>query len=170
MVYNSPSYMSGGMMGGYQMPVSYAPQMTGGYSGSVQPQPIAGMIVGVDGETAAKAYQMPAGLPFGTPIALWDTNERVIYMKTWNQMGMPMPLQKIHYEMDEPGRLPEGRSGQSTPEGPGWEPEVKAEAALPEPDKYVTKDDLEEMKNELKRMIRSSMRDRDNRPTNGGNA
>lgn len=76
---------------------------------------------------------MPQGIPAGTPIALWDTNDQIIYLKSVNQMGMPNPLQKIHYTMDENQMkyLPAGQSGS------------------PEPN-YVTKEDLDIFKNELR--------------------
>ena len=54
----------------------------------------------VDGEVGAKAYQMPAGWPPNQPIDLWDTNDTVIYLKSINPMGMPNPLQKVHYELE----------------------------------------------------------------------
>lgn len=69
-------------------------------------------IIWVDGEVGAKAYQMPAGQ--SGPIALWDTNDTVIYLKSCNQMGMPNPLQRIHYTMEEPQNLlMNGQSGNS---------------------------------------------------------
>ena len=100
---------------GYVGPISY------GYSGAMQqPQTNvpqgqsggmpAGGIIWVDGEVGAKAYQMPAGWPAGTPIALWDTNDRVIYWKSINQMGMPNPLLKIPYHIED---LPQYLPGQS---------------------------------------------------------
>ena len=55
----------------------------------------------VNGEEAAKAYPMPTGWPPNKPIALWDTNDTVIYLKSCNQMGMPNPLQKARYQLEE---------------------------------------------------------------------
>lgn len=57
-------------------------------------------LIWVDGEAGAKAYQLPAGWPANTPIALWDTNDTVIYLKSHNQ-GMPNPLQKARYQLEE---------------------------------------------------------------------
>ena len=67
-------------------------------------------IIWVDGEVGAKAYQLQGQQG---PIALWDTNDTVIYLKSVNQMGMPNPLQKIRYQMeDQPtGMLASGASG-----------------------------------------------------------
>jgi len=88
----------------------------------------------VDGEVGAKAYQMPQGWPANQPIALWDTNDTVIYLKSINPMGMPNPLQKAHYTL-------EGVPSEKTREHDG-EPR-------PDMSQYVKKEDLEQMKQEL---------------------
>ena len=111
-----------------------------------QAQQNVGMIW-VDGEVGAKAFQMPQGWPVGTPIALWDTNDPMIYLKSINQMGMPNPLQKIRYQMEEnqqqSGYLP--TSGQMS---------GAAET------NYATKDDLNKKFNELKEMMKNSQQNR----------
>ena len=91
----------------------------------------------VDGEVGAKAYQMPAGWPPNQPIALWDTNDTVIYLKSINPMGMPNPLQKAHYELEgmKSGEKTVGYSGDTEPK--------------PDMSQYVKKDDLERMKQDL---------------------
>ena len=96
-------------------------------------------IIWVDGEVGAKAYQMPAGWPCGIPIALWDTNDTVIYLKSINQAGMPNPLQKLHYTMENQQSLPAAVPVESTPE----------------PGKYVTKEDFETFKTELMDLVTS---------------
>ena len=91
----------------------------------------------VDGEVGAKAFQMPQGWPAETPIVLWDNSEKKIYLKSWNQMGMPNPMQELDYEIKErtnPALLPSNISG--------------AEAS-----NYVTKEDFDQLKQELKNMI-----------------
>lgn len=94
-------------------------------------------IIWVDGETAAKAYQIPMGIT--GPVALWDTNDQVIYLKSVNQMGIPNPLQKIRYQMEEPPTvIPAGQSGDT------------------QTNAYVTKDDLMALKNELREMIKQT--------------
>lgn len=114
-----------------QMQQSYAPA-------SSQQQGI----IWVDGEVGAKAFQMPSGWPVGTPIPLWDSNDTVIYLKSINQMGMPNPLQKLHYTMEEQKNLPSGQiSGSQMPEGSN----------------FATKDDLEQTKTELKEWIQQTM-------------
>lgn len=96
----------------------------------------------VDGEVGAKAFQMPNGWPANTPIDLWDTNDTVIYLKSINPMGMPNPLQKAHYTLEERVGTGMGQSG-------------NAEPAHPQPDmsQYVSKDDMERMKTELMEAI-----------------
>lgn len=69
-------------------------------------------------------------------------------------MGMPNPLQKIHYTMDENQMkyLPAGQSGS------------------PEPN-YVTKEDLDIFKNELREMLKNNQMQRNNGQQNrGGNS
>lgn len=100
----------------YQAPQSYAPA----------PMPLPGEIIGVDGEAAARAYQVPAGLQPGKFIALWDTNDKKIYLKSVNQMGMPNPVQVLKFEFETP---------QNTSGAPAGD--------------YATKADLERLKQEI---------------------
>lgn len=93
----------------------------------------------VDGEIGAKAYQMPSGWPPNQPIALWDTNDTVIYLKSINPMGMPNPLQKAHYTLEgvKTGENAHGHSGDAEPQ------------KMPDMKEYVRKEDLERMKQDL---------------------
>lgn len=113
-IYNNPYSFPQYQQQSFMPQQSYAPQ----------PQSYPGSIVGVDGEAAARAYQMPAGLPPGVPIALWDTNGQYIYLKSLNPMGMPNPIQKLTYTREE----------QPTPVLSG---------------DYATKADLEKLKKEI---------------------
>lgn len=118
----------------YSMPQSNA-------SYAAQQQPVG--IVWVDGEVGAKAYQLPAGWPVNAPMPLWDTNDTIIYLKSTNQMGMPNPIQKVRYTMEEAPRMSPAMSSQAAlPAG-----EVQP---MPDMSEYVKKDDLERMKEELK--------------------
>ena len=92
----------------------------------------------VDGEVGAKAFQMPQGWPANQPIALWDTNDTVIYLKSMNPMGMPNPLQKAHYTLEgaDRGEKTRGYSGDT-------------EEPKPDMSMYVKKEDLERMKQDL---------------------
>ena len=89
-------------------------------------------MIWVDGEVGAKAYQMPAGWPANQPIALWDTNDTVIYLKSTNPMGMPAPLQKAQYKLVDYKQV-----GQMSGDD------------KPDMSEYVRKDDLERMKQDL---------------------
>ena len=114
-----------------------APQMQTHQMGQVQ---TGGMgLKWVDGEVGAKAYQMPAGWPPNQPIALWDTNDTVIYLKSINPMGMPNPLQKAHYTLEgmKSGEKTNGYSGDT-------EPKCNHDMT-----QYVKKEDLERMKQDL---------------------
>ena len=99
-------------------------------------------LIWVDGEIGAKAYQMPSGWPANQPIALWDTNDTVIYLKSTNPMGMPNPLQKAHYTLEgmSSGEKTQGYSGDHEPRDMG---------------DYVKKDDMERMKQDLLEAINS---------------
>lgn len=88
-------------------------------------------LIWVDGEVGAKAFQMPSGWPANQPIALWDTNDTVIYLKSINPMGMPNPLQIAHYTLEEKKSV--GRSG-----------DMRNDMS-----EYVRKEDLERMKQDL---------------------
>ena len=109
-----------------------------------QQQPVG--IVWVDGEVGAKAYQLPAGWPVNAPMPLWDTNDTIIYLKSTNQMGMPNPIQKVRYTMEEQPKMAPAMSGQAAlPSGENH----------PDMSQYVRKDELEQMKEELKAAITS---------------
>ena len=101
----------------------------------------------VDGEVGAKAFQMPAGWPANTPIALWDTNDTVIYLKSTNQMGMPNPLQKAYYQLEE--RTPKHMSGAAGREDyteQSWDEERQ--------NKFASKQELNELKEEIEKLKR----------------
>ena len=105
----------------------------------------------VDGEVGAKAFQMPQGWPAETPIVLWDNSEKKIYLKSWNQMGMPNPMQELDYEIKErtnPALLPSNISGSTH-----------------DMSNYVTKEDFEELKKELRSIVNNNQ----NNNGRGGN-
>ena len=150
MAYNAPMYPTYGNMYGN----SYGPMypQTQGTQNYGQAQNSQG-IIWVDGEVGAKAYQMPAGWPQNTPLPLWDTNDTIIYLKSVNQMGMPNPLQKIHYKMDEQQPKYMGQSqallgsGEGEPARADMSQYVRKDEMRTE--EFVRKEDLERMKQEL---------------------
>lgn len=103
--------------------------------------PMTSNVIGVDGEVGAKAYMVPNGST--GPIALWDTNDNVIYLRTFNAAGMPNPLRKLRYtEEDISQSIPNNQSGSAAP--------------APDMSQYVTKQDLEELKQEIQSMNRNN--------------
>ena len=146
-MYNTYGNMYGYGQGGYQAPMQQMQPMS---QQSYAPQPVqqAGQgMIWVDGEVGAKAYQIPGGWPANTPIALWDTNDTIIYLKSTNQMGMPNPLQKITYQMEEsvPKYLGAGSAGRLMSGDQGG----MDMAGGQDMSQYVRKDELGQMKTEL---------------------
>lgn len=121
--------------------------MSGAVAAPIQNQLALTSMIWVDGEVGAKAYQIPMGT--NGPVALWDTNDSVIYLKSTNQMGMPNPLQKIRYTMEENPIVLPGQSGDTQT--------LTAQ--------YVTKDEYDELKHSISEL--KEMLSRNNQ--NGGN-
>lgn len=136
---------------GYGYPTNYA--MTGvpqaGYLPQAQtsyqqpPQQKVG-IEWVDGEVGAKAFQLPQGWPANVPMPLWDTNDTVIYLKSVNQMGMPNPIQKVHYTMDPDNQFVQ-------------QPALSGQSASMDTSRFATKDELAKMVNELKDELKAAI-------------
>ena len=115
-----------------------------------QPQQTKVGIEWVDGEVGAKAFQLPVGWPANAPMPLWDTNDTVIYLKSINQMGMPNPLQRVRYTMEEQPKMSAAMSSQAAL------PSGDMSQQMPDMSEYVRKDELEQMKEELKAAITSA--------------
>lgn len=140
-------------------PVGYANQM--GYTNNMQmQQPVQQSYSGettammdadllmkwVEGEVGAKAFQMPKGWPANKPIPLWDTTDTIIWVKSWGPMGIPNPMQKLKYEMENTQQqmLMAGNAG------------VSGNAATEASEgQFVTKDDLESMKREIMEAVKA---------------
>ena len=147
MAYNFPNYnaYSAYPTNTYQQQYSAVPQS---YAAQPQQASMTG-ICWVDGEVGAKAQQLPPGWDTTKPFPMWDTNDQIIYLKSFNQMGMPNPLTKLHYTIEEANRQA---------------PMMSSQAALPPGDsradhdmsQYVRKDEFERMKEELKAELRQS--------------
>ena len=119
-----------------------------------QPQPQIRPIEWVVGEVGAKAFQMPAGWPANVPIDLWDSTDTVIYLKSINQMGVPVITQKLRYTIEE-DPVQARISGQSQP--------VPQETST-----YVTKDDMDQFKKEVRAMILKNNQNGSNPERNRG--
>lgn len=147
MAYNPAMYQTyGNMYSGYgQMMQPQQPQYSQTQNSSAyQTQTVPTGIQWVDGEVGAKAFQMPSGWPANTPMPLWDTNDTIIYLKSTNPMGMPNPLQRIHYKMDQQAQQPQGQN---------YEKLMSGDEKHDGMDNYVKKEDLEQMKRELMESI-----------------
>lgn len=139
-----PQYYNPGLF-----PVTYSyPYMQTTQSTAVTPTPINYMI-SVDGEQAARAWQMPAGVVPGTIIPLFDVDGVHVYFKSTNAYGQLNPLRKAKVVMEEEPALPAGQSMEAP--------------QMPDMSGFVTKDDL----NELRKEIRGMLAPRNNQ--NGGN-
>ena len=131
---SQPSYPMVGYSGnGYGVPQQPVQPVQQSYA----PAPMGSNVIPVDGEVGAKAYMVPSGST--GPIALWDTNDNVIYLRTFNAAGMPNPLKKLRYVEEEPSQmLPAGQSGAG--------PQIDTS-------QFVTKSDMEDLKKELQNML-----------------
>ena len=88
-------------------------------------------MVWVEGEVGAKAYQQPVGWPANTPIALWDSTDKKVFLKSWNAVGMANPLQELDYTIKDNGQIP-AISGAAN--------------------NYVTREDFDELKKEIQKL------------------
>lgn len=107
-------------------------------------QPAPSGICWVDGEVGAKAQAIPPGWDTSKPFPMWDTNDQIIYLKSFNSMGMPNPLTRLHYTIEEPSRQAPMMSTQANLPAGGHDTE------------YVRREDLERVKEELKAAISSA--------------
>lgn len=146
MTYNPYPYTMYPQLNSY---ASYAQPQTP--APAAQPQPYSG-IVWVDGEVGAKAFQLPQGWPANTPMPLWDTNDTFIYLKSTNSMGMPNPLQRIPYRFEEQEPKQSGNS---------FRYPATAPALMSGDDsRYATKEDLEQIKEEIRKSVTEAMKDK----------
>lgn len=147
----NPVYNPGQSYTPYSQPVSYGnvpPAM------NPQGQNNAGMCW-VDGEVGAKAFQMPQGWVANMPIPLWDSTDTVIYLKSWNQMGIPNPLGKLRYEIIDNGQqalLTGGNVGQMSGNMNGTSGASGTSGT--DMSQYVMKDNLEQI---IRKEIREAM-------------
>lgn len=153
-------------MANFYNPYGYMPGIYGGMQPQYQPiqqsytapQMIEPM-KWVEGEIGAKAFQAPPGWPLDKPIPLWDSTDTVIYVKSWNPSGVPNPMQKLRYKIEEPPMLPQGQSGTA-----GNEQNTHAETAM-----YATKEDLEQTKNEIVSLLKNQQNGNQNGTNNAAN-
>lgn len=148
--YNNPWTQNYPMYQGTSASV-YGQPMTQQPSPIPQPmnQQVNPMMAWVDGEYAARSFQVPANHPLGQPYPIWDNSDTVIYLKTIDQFGRPMPLQKLRYTIEEE------------------RPKLQASGDT-DTSQFVTKTDLEDFKNELRKMINNSGSNQNNQNRGNG--
>ena len=119
----------------------------------------------VEGEVGAKAFQMPQGWPANQPIPLWDSTDTVIWLKSWSPMGFPNPIQKLHYTM------PEQQSQMALPQGTSSEGNSgnMSGAASQDMSQYVTKDDLNQMRQEIRNLMNQNQQNGNSGANASGN-
>lgn len=138
------------------------PQYTGGsYLGqtSYAAAPQVKAMEWVEGEIGAKAFQIPAGWPANSPIALWDSTDTVIYLKSINQNGIPNPLQKLHYTIEEqPNPLLMSGATQNS--------QQSMQQSGVDMSNYVTKEDFETLRKEISLINEAYVQKNQNRNNN----
>lgn len=133
--------------------VQQAPMMAGGGTGApIQPSCA---MCWVPDEMEARGKSMPAGV---TQFAMWDSNKPVIYLKSLNAMGIPNPMQVLHYSIEEAKQnLPAGQSGDAPPQ-----------VQMPDMSQFVTKQDFEELRKELRQSQQMQHMSGEMNPGNAG--
>jgi len=136
-LYNTyPNAAGSAYLSPYQQPMNYSGNMYGAPQG---PQ----YMYSVDGEIAAKAWQVPGNVPLppNTVIPLWDLDGYHVYFKSTDAYGRMNPLRKGRVVFDdEQENLPNPQEKVS------GTPAVDTE-------KFVTKDDLQSLREEIRNML-----------------
>lgn len=90
-------------------------------------------ITWVQGENAAKSFPVGAG----QSVLLMDSEDSVMYIKSTDQSGMPQPLRIFDY------------TERKSPNGDVKQPELSLH-----PDKFVSREEFEEFREDVKRSIK----------------
>lgn len=98
----------------------------------------------VDGEMAARVFQMPDNWPAGIPLYLWDLKGDYFYIKMVGQNGVPMPIQTFEYHA-------------KAPEPSGY---ISGDNRQVDTAQFVTHEDLDRRFNELKNMMQNNQSSR----------
>ena len=119
--------------------------------------------ISVDGEMAARAWQMPQNVPPNTIIPLWDLDGQHVYFKSTDAYGRINPIRKgkVVFEEDManlPAGQSEGCSGASAASvnmPSGRNPVYDSAASTPDMSGYVTKEDFDGLRHEIQEMLRN---------------
>lgn len=122
-------------------------------------------MIQVDGEMAARAWQAPSNLPPRTMIPLWDYDGEHVYFKSVDEYGRMNPMRKgrVIFE-DEQRNLPQASQAQSDNGVSGAQ-----SIELPDMSKYITKEDFESFKQDLRSMLTAQAQN-NNSSGNQGNS
>jgi len=112
---------------------SYSIPYYTGYSG-VPTQTTPSYMINVDGEVGAKAWQIPNNVAPNTVIPLWDIDGKHVYFKSVDAYGRLNPMRKGMVVFED-----EQISETAKPES----------IVQPDMSKYVTKEDLSAIRDEL---------------------
>ena len=153
-------------MPNYYNPYMYAPNMYASYAYPMQQAPVQqtnpavsnSFMTSVDGEMAARAWQPPTQIGPNTIIPLWDLDGQHVYFKSTDAYGRMNPIRKGRVVFDE--------ESANLPEGVSSEPDMSH---------YVTKEDFDALRNELRDFIRNSNQNgrrslAEQHPTNRGDS
>lgn len=106
----------------------------------------------VESEMEARGKSIPQGV---NQFFMFDANQQKIYLKSLNQMGMPNPMQTLSFTIDPQQNLPAGQSGSMS-------------GTVQDMSNYVTKQDLDQLRNEIRQMNQSgAMNGNSNNSGNG---
>lgn len=122
--------------GGSMAPQMQLPMMNN--SGAVQQY-----MISVDGEGSARAWQPMQPMGPNTIVPLWDLDGQHLYFKSTDAYGRMNPIRKARVVFEDEPQLPQGQSGAANQQAP----------QMPDMSQFVTKADLDEMKNELIRSM-----------------
>lgn len=133
--YYGPTYLQNAYPAQPMGQASYAPYPQQSYMPAPVQQPVC-KVEWVDGEIEARGHQIPQGV---SQLYMFDTNSQTIYLKSLNQMGIPNPMQIMHYTLEEaPANLTSGQSGNG-----------------PDMSQYVTKSDFDQLRQEIRSLQQS---------------
>ena len=115
------------------------PQQPVMYSSSAYGMQGNNYMISVDGEMAARAWQMPQNLAPGTIIPLWDLDGQHVYFKSTDNFGRINPLRKGRVVFDDEPAIEQNlTAGESRTES-----------------NFVTREDFEGLRHEIQDMIRT---------------
>lgn len=123
------------------MPSYYNPYMTAypiSYGSNMYPQmqptiPVQQYMINVDGESAARAWQIPSAPQPNTIVPLFDTDGQHVYFKSYDAYGRMNPIRKGRIVFDDEIQMSEAAQA----------------PAVPDMTEYVKSDEMQQIKEEI---------------------